>query len=99
MTPRPEEIFRAVRQLALAEERAAFLDDACKDDAALRGRIEALLQADADGNTVRTPPQESGLKATVLNRDASPASTLHAPASEQAGSRIGPYKLLQLLGE
>jgi len=52
-SPRPgaereEALFAAALQRP-ASERAAFLDGACHDDAALRGRLEALLAASSRG--------------------------------------------------
>src|SRR5262245_45065103 len=100
MSSRTEEIFSAVRHMASAEERAAYLDAACDNDALLRARVEALLQAEADAITVHTSRERA---VTELNASRPPADTpvtkLHIPASEQPGSRIGPYRLLQLLGE
>src|SRR5262245_40589105 len=39
-------IFLAAREKASSADRAAYLDAACAGDAALRRRVEALLQAD-----------------------------------------------------
>ena len=42
---KPESIFFAALEIPSAEERAAFLDDACGEDHALRHRIDRLLAA------------------------------------------------------
>jgi hypothetical protein len=42
---RTESIFAAAVALASAAERAAYLDQACLGDVALRGHVEALLRA------------------------------------------------------
>ena len=39
-----ESVFAAAVALASAAERAAYLDQACAGDAALRGQVEALLR-------------------------------------------------------
>src|SRR5438045_6319873 len=69
-------------------ERAKFLDHACAGNALLRSRLEALLDADALSGALldRVP---AGLAPTAQ----------FAPILEQPGSLIGPYKLLQKIGE
>ena len=48
---RTESIFAAAVALATAAERAAYLDQACAGDIALRRQVEALLQVhDAAGS-------------------------------------------------
>jgi WD40 repeat protein/serine/threonine protein kinase len=68
-------------------ERAAFLDQACAGDSALRQRIERLLERHRQANSVLETPAP-GLVATV------DATVLECP-----GTVIGPYKLLEQLGE
>src|SRR5512143_1307607 len=83
----------AIAQAALAlppEQRAAYLNQVCGGDAQLRQRIEALLQAhERAGASMGGPfaPQ--------------PGTTIRVtiPLTEKAGDRIGPYKLLQEIGE
>ena len=81
-------VFSDVRRLPPGQ-RAAYLDKACEGDAALRQRVEELLQAsEAAGAFLEKPASGSG--GTV--RDT-------AVPSEKAGDRIGRYKLLQQIGE
>lgn len=81
------EIFSAAAKLPV-EERDEFLDRACGGDAKLRREVEALLSAhDAPGGPLLEPPQ--ALLAT-LDRE---------PIAERPGMRVGPYKLLQEIGE
>jgi tetratricopeptide (TPR) repeat protein len=71
------------------EERAAFLDKACAGDAGQRARLEELLRAhQAAGNFLQgdRPP-------------AQPAATLDEPIREGPGAAVGPYKLLEQIGE
>jgi len=42
---REETIFNVARQLSHPEDRAAYLDDVCRDDTSLRERVERLLNA------------------------------------------------------
>src|SRR6516162_9053141 len=91
-------------------ERDAYLSAACGSDVDLRRRVERLLrlhkdagsfleqQAVAPGETVDPQPAEpptgpEHAKAQGL-RGADPT-----PAAEKAGASIGPYKLMQKLGE
>lgn len=71
--------------------RGAFLERACGGDAWLRAEVEALLSAaeKADGFLI-SPTQKAS--PTVAQR-------LNDPGEEGPGSLIGPYKLLQRIGE
>jgi serine/threonine protein kinase len=88
-------IFNAARRLA-GGERAAYLDQACAGDAVLRRRLDELLRVnEAEGDFLERPAQgDSGVPAM-------PAGTIppSLPLSEKPGDRIGPYKLLQQIGE
>jgi WD40 repeat protein/serine/threonine protein kinase len=75
-----------------ASERAAFLEQACGGDDDLRRRVAALLHAhDNPGSFLGQPPLAAG----PLGGEAPAPAT----AGEVPGSRIGPYKLLQRIGE
>ncbi len=53
------EVFNAARQLASADERHRYLDDACCGDAPLRARVEELLQSyDQAGGFLQHPAFE-----------------------------------------
>jgi len=78
-------IFSAARRLP-AEERSAYLDQACAGDAAVRQCVEELIQASEE--------------APDFLQDPAPRSTVRVSAiTEKAGDRIGRYKLLQQIGE
>jgi serine/threonine protein kinase len=80
-------IFDAAIELPPAQ-RAAYLQEACAGDNALRQRVEALLCAHETA--------ESFMESPVLGpRPEIPA----VKPSEQPGDRIGRYKLLQQIGE
>jgi serine/threonine protein kinase/Flp pilus assembly protein TadD len=92
-----ETLFVAASRKTTAAARAAFLDEACAGDTALRARVEARLQSEGDTGK-RTP-----LEAHRGDRLSEPADderpTVQEPAAAAIGTRIGPYKLLQQLGE
>jgi serine/threonine protein kinase/WD40 repeat protein/tetratricopeptide (TPR) repeat protein len=69
------------------QARAAFLDEHCKDDVELRNRLEALLRAHDNPDPFLDAP------APVAG------ATIDEPVTERPGAMIGPYKLLQEIGE
>ncbi len=86
---RTESIFAAAVDIPASAERAAYLDQACADDAGLRGRIEALLRAHDRAGHLLDRPVPGGLEQTQA----------FIPR-EQPGTVIaGRYKLLEEIGE
>jgi WD40 repeat protein/serine/threonine protein kinase len=91
---RVKEIFLAAVEQTNPQEREACLRQACGDDAALQRRVEAMLRRH----------EQAG---SLLDRPAFEAPALLAPQPagtdslqpEAAGTRLGPYKLLQKIGE
>ena len=81
-----ESIFTAALGKAPGAQRRAFLDEACGGDEALRRRVERLLEADD-----RT--------AGILERGPDGPTDPPEPPGERPGDRVGPYKLLQQIGE
>ncbi|HVP73669.1 MAG TPA: serine/threonine-protein kinase [Phycisphaerales bacterium] len=72
-----------------AAERAAFLDRVCAGDASLRRDLDNLLTAHARaGDFLQHAAIPTGMVAT--------AGTV---PYEEVGSHIGPYKILQMIGE
>lgn len=70
-----------------ADDWPAFLQEACGGDVAVRRRVEQLLNAHAEMGAVGGDTVE-------------PAATLREPAvAECTGMTIGPYQLLEQLGE
>jgi serine/threonine protein kinase/tetratricopeptide (TPR) repeat protein len=80
-------IFNAARRIAEPKARCLYLGQACGHDTALRSRVEALL---------RIHEQEDGFLESPAGgiREA-----VHALAGEGPGAIIGPYKLLEEIGE
>jgi WD40 repeat protein/serine/threonine protein kinase len=90
-------IFLAALEKEGPAERQAFLDERCGTDVALRERVGKLLQAHgAVGGILDRPAEDPGIEPGCVGS----ASTQDAtPLAEVPGTFIGPYKLLQHLGE
>ncbi len=92
MTQQPvseKSIFLAAMDLASPAERAAYLDQVCADQPRLRAEIEALLTAHDRLGSIPAEARPSD-RATSAQESA---------FREQPGTVIGPYKLLQQIGE
>ena len=84
--PNEKSIFLQAIEIATDEERADYLQSACAGNEALRVEIEALLRAHAS-------PQH------ILDAPDGGSPTLAQPPLEKPGTQIGPYKLLQEIGQ
>jgi hypothetical protein len=73
------------------ERRSSFLDVMCEDDAALRQRLEALLAAHEQPESLLTGQVEAALPTIKVEPD--------DRADEAVGQTIGRYKLLERIGE
>jgi tetratricopeptide (TPR) repeat protein len=82
-----------------AERRAAFLERACAGDEALRRRLEALLHAHDHPASFLAEPAANPAAIIALPPQPEVEAAAERPGGEDAGSRIGPYKLLQRIGE
>jgi hypothetical protein len=81
------EIFLQALEHDSLERRRAYLTDACGTDAELRAEVESLLEArEHIGGFLESPPSAV-------------AATIDLPVVEQAGTMIGPYKLIEEIGE
>jgi serine/threonine protein kinase/Tfp pilus assembly protein PilF len=81
-------IFNIARQIGSPAARSEYLRQACGSDAALLGQVETLLRAyEQQASFLESPPL------------AGSAPTSDSPLSERLGMQIGPYKLLQQIGE
>ena len=74
-----------------AAARPAYLDSKCGDDGELKQRLLAMLAAAADEHFLAAP--------TGAPAAAAAEAPAEAPLREGPGTRIGPYKLLQQIGE
>jgi serine/threonine protein kinase/tetratricopeptide (TPR) repeat protein len=100
---REESIFAGALELLSPAERAEFLDKACAGDSDLRMRVEALLRADQQSGDLLDPPDGPLIPKIHVGSGAAAglvAQALSQPTiAEGPGTRIGPYKLLQSIGE
>ncbi|HEY2414997.1 MAG TPA: serine/threonine-protein kinase [Pirellulaceae bacterium] len=74
-------------------ERLLYLDDACHGDAPLRDRLEKMLAAHAEASRFLEAPH------SAIVFDSRDLTQEFRPLSEGPGTKIGPYKLLQQIGE
>ncbi len=84
MSRMEESIFAEALELPSPAARAAFLESTCGNDAEMRGRIENLLKSHTGAGSFLQKPF---------------AATVDATLPEKPGAIIGPYKLLQQIGE
>ncbi len=82
------EIFIEALQKEASAERSDFLDSACGPDADLRKQVEELLAEHERDDSFFIDSPAPGVGAT-----------LDQPITEKCGIQIGPYKLLQQIGE
>jgi eukaryotic-like serine/threonine-protein kinase len=87
-TPSIDEIFFAAMERESLEARAAYLDEACGADFDLRRRVERLLAAQQNVGSFLDSPA-AGPTMNVVSIE-----MLEGP-----GTVIGPYKLLEQIGE
>jgi serine/threonine protein kinase/tetratricopeptide (TPR) repeat protein len=81
-------VFLAAVEKSSSGEQEAYLDQACAEDVTLRQRVEVLLRAHARSNSL--------VDDLASNHDA----VIEEPSvSERPGAAIGPYTLLERIGE
>src|SRR5438034_1059654 len=87
--PRANELFLKALELPVPGERGEFLDRACAGDTALRAEVEALLEASTRaGSFLESPPPGVTMRASD-----------QPPPAERPGAVVGPYRLLEQIGE
>src|SRR5579885_695644 len=83
----PEEsIFVQALEIVPAAERAAFLERACGNNHSLRAEVESLLRASERSGDLLDLPEKA-------------AAASDEPSADCPGTVIGPYKLLEQIGE
>src|SRR5262245_1790269 len=101
---RVKKLFLAALELPDPQTRQAFLADACGDNGELRRRLAALLRAHDDpASVLERPFAELGehdrgdheLRAAA----AGVLPTIDSPQDAHVGAVIGPYKLVEQIGE
>jgi len=96
-----ETIFSQALALDDPTERAAFLDDACDGNPALRREVEALLDAAGDGEFLRRPAVEQlagDATAAESTGPRDPLGFLEPARRPGALGRLGHYEVLEVLG-
>src|SRR5262249_41444138 len=88
-SPEMLSIFGAALERSSPKERAEFLESSCSGNVELRRRIEALLQAHDDAGGFLQNPGTSP----------NPGAAIGQSPHEALGAAIGPYKLLEKIGE
>ncbi len=91
MNPNREELLFQLALTKPATERSLFLERECGDDEALRARLEALLAAHEQPETLLTTQAETARPTIKL--------VLAAAPDEAVGQTLGRYKLLERVGE
>src|SRR6187399_3007343 len=81
-------IFNVARQIGSPDARAEYLQQACGTDSGLRERVHVLLRAYEEQASFLESPPPVGV-----------APTIDQPAAESPGAVIGPYKLIEPIGE
>src|SRR5262249_25943186 len=90
------DLFMAALQIEDAAERSAYLDRACVGETALRQRVEALLTAfEQPGSFLQQPAGDPRATPDV----SPPGPSSGSDPAEGPGTVIGPYKLIQQIGE
>src|SRR5260370_37109905 len=80
-------IFGKAMDMQAPAERAAYLEKVCADNPWLREEVESLLKASQEA------------RGFFEGLDASSTLTANNPIAERPGTVIGPYKLLEQIGE
>ena len=86
-TAKAREIFTTAVEKYSPDKWPSYLDDACGDNRELRKRVELLLEAHAGEESLLDGPAVA------------PPPTIDRPVTDTPGAQIGPYKLLQQVGE
>jgi serine/threonine protein kinase/tetratricopeptide (TPR) repeat protein len=93
-----ESIFVTALEMSTPSARAAYLESACGGDAALRRRVEALLKAHEQSGDL-LDPQANLLGPVGVDTLESARDEPTPPPGERPGTRVGPYTLLQQIGQ
>ena len=85
--PPIDQVFSDALRHPAGPGRAAFLDEVCGSNAEFRQRLDRLLRANDDAASFLESPAVESL------------ATTGESLTERPGTQIGPYKLLQEIGE
>src|SRR5262245_8322588 len=84
----PDTIFAQAIEIESAQERAVFLEEACRSDPELRREVEKFVRDHFRAGAFLERPA-AHIVATVDE----------PPIAERPGTVIGPYKLMEQIGE
>src|SRR5262249_19023634 len=94
------DLFVAALQITDQAERSAWLDRECGGDATLRQRIEVLVQALDQAGSLLENPAVAPPASTGYTGQGWPAPDAgNGPVLEGPGTVVGPYRLLERIGE
>src|SRR5262245_62022271 len=99
--PSRDTIFWAAIALTSAKDRASYIARACGGDLDLQGQVAKLVDAHFQAGDFLEPPARD-LKSTAasgLGESHAEGEPAHPSAPEAAGALIGPYRLLEQIGE
>src|SRR5262245_32644936 len=85
-TPSIDTIFCSAIEIESPNARRVFVEQACGQDPDLKHQVERLLHAHFHGRNILDVPVQ-------------PVATVDEPRRETAGTVIGPYKLIEQIGE
>jgi WD40 repeat protein/serine/threonine protein kinase len=98
--PRAREVFLGALERAAPAERAAWLKTECAGDDALRHHVEELLRDQERVEGFLETPALAPNPGQPRKSPFGPGGTeIVAAVTEKPGDRIGPYRLLQQIGE
>ncbi len=83
-----DQIFQTASSIRSPQDRSRYLDTVCGDDADLRARLDAQLREAEEAGSL---PPPDGVTAGSFDQS--------VPDTEGPGTTIGPYTLLELIGE
>jgi serine/threonine protein kinase/tetratricopeptide (TPR) repeat protein len=97
---REREIFIAALQREDPQDRRAYQEQACGPDAGLWDRVQALLGAfDRAGSFLHEPAVDLGATGAFMPSRENGTQAMDSSPLEGPGTVIGPYKLLEQIGE
>ncbi len=93
-----ETVFTEAMEIADPKARAAFLDRACSGNPDVRVRVDKLLAEHAQAGSFLGCPAPL-LPTTDFQNYLAEGKTHDIPAARRDGTAIGPYKLVEVIGE
>ena len=93
-------MFNAALELP-SKERPGYLSETCRDDLELHRHVAALLEAHERAGAFLQEPGDRSRPSEIaaIARQATIAGNGFASPGEMNGDQVGPYKLLQQIGE